>query len=172
MFDRLEEMACRYRELEELVGQPELASNPQRLKLVTQEMASLRQAVDDYAAWKRCKVALEENREFSGDDDPDIRELAQAEIDELEPELAAIEARLKLALVPRDPNDDKNVVIEIRGGTGGDEAALFASDLFRMYTRFTEARGWKLEILSQSVTDTGGTREVIATISGRGAYKD
>ncbi|MFQ5514177.1 MAG: peptide chain release factor 1 [Myxococcota bacterium] len=171
MFDRLEEMTSRYRELEELVGRPELASDPARLREATREMSALREAVETYARWERNRSALEESRELLADPDAGIQKLARAEITRLEVERDALEAQLRQLLVLRDPNDDKNVVIEIRAGTGGEEAALFASDLFRMYTRFAEERGWKIEILSLSTTPTGGTKEVIATISGRGAYR-
>jgi peptide chain release factor 1 len=171
IFDRLDEMASRYRELEELVGQPELASNPQRLREITQEMAGLREAVGAFGNWKRGQSSLEENRELLSDADPEIRELARAEIDSLQAEVSELEAELRRLLVQPDPNDGKDVVIEIRAGTGGEEAALFASDLFRMYTRYTEERGWKVEVLSLSSSGTGGTKEVIATISGREAYR-
>jgi peptide chain release factor 1 len=171
IFDRLDEMASRYRELEELLGQPELASNPQRLREITQEMAGLREAVEAFGNWKRSQSSLEENRELLSDADPEIRELARAEIATLQAEVGELETELRRLLVQPDPNDGKDVVIEIRAGTGGEEAALFASDLFRMYTRYAEERGWKVEVLSLSSSGTGGTKEVIATISGRGPYR-
>ena len=171
MFERLQEMTSRYRELEELVGQPEIASNPQRLREVTQEMAGLRDPVEGYARWQEIERALSENQGLLADSDADIRELAGAEIASFEAEREQLEARLRRALVPRDPNDEKNVVIEIRAGAGGEEAALFAADLFRMYTRFAEKMRWRVEVLSLSSTGTGGTKEVIATISGKAVYR-
>ncbi len=171
MFKRLQEMTSRYRELEELVGRPEIASNPQRLREVTQEMAGLRDLVEGYARWQEIERALSENRGLLADSDADIRELAGAELASFEAEREQLEARLRRALVPRDPNDEKNVVIEIRAGAGGEEAALFAADLFRMYTRFAEKMRWRVEVLSLSSTGTGGTKEVIATISGKAVYR-
>jgi peptide chain release factor 1 len=172
MFERLGEMTSRYRELEELIGLPELASNPRRLRELTREMAGLREAVQSYQSWRQCQAALEENQELLADADPEIQELARAEIASLKREADDLEAQLKRLLVPPDPNDDKNVVMEIRAGTGGEEAALFASDLLRMYTRYAEERGWRVEILSFSSTGTGGTKEVIGTITGKRVYRE
>ncbi len=170
MFDRLEEVAARYQELEELLGQPEIASSPTRVREISQELAQLRDTVHAYRSWKELGARLAENEELLGDDDPGIVELARAEIGELRQEIEQVEARLKRLLVPRDPNDTKNVVLEIRAGTGGDEASLFSADLFRMYTRYAESMGWKLELLSLAETGAGGIKEVFASISGEGAY--
>jgi peptide chain release factor 1 len=170
MFDRLEEVATRYRELEELLGQPEAAQNPNRLRELTQELAEIRETVTRYNQWKDLNQRLAEHRELLGDDDPEIGELAKAEIPSLETQLAEAEGELKQLLLPRDPNDTKNVVLEIRAGTGGDEASLFGSDLLRMYQRYAERAGWNVEILSEATSDAGGIKEVIATISGRGVY--
>ena len=170
MFDRLEEMVSRYQELEELLGQPELARNPTRLRETSQKLASLRETVETYRRWKQTQVSLQENEELGSDADPEIRELARAEVVTLRAELEEIESELKRLLVPRDPNDGKNVVLEIRAGTGGEEAALFAADLYRMYERFAESHDWKVEILTLSTTGTGGMKEVIATISGKRVY--
>ena len=172
MFERLEEMEARYRELEELVGQPELARNPERLRDVTREMAGLRDAVEAYGRWRKNQAALEENRGLFSDSDPEIQELARAEVASLEEEQKALDLDLRRLLIPRDPEDDKNVVIEIRAGTGGEEAALFAAELFRMYTRYAEEKGWKVETLSLSSTPTGGVREVVATISGKRVFAE
>ncbi len=171
MFDRLEEMLSRYQELETLLGQPELASNPTRIRETTQEMASLREAVEAYRRWKEIEAVLQENEELLSDPDPGIRELARAEIGAHKAERDELELELKRLLVPRDPNDDKNVVLEIRAGTGGGEAALFAADLFRMYDRFAEGQGWKVELLSVSWTGLGGMKEGIAMISGKSVYR-
>ena len=170
MFDRLEEVEARHRELEELLGQPKIATNPNRLCDVSRQLAEIRDTVAAYREWKELDAALAGNRELTGDADAEIVELAVEEIAELEPRLAEVEERLKRLLVPRDPNDSKNVVLEIRAGTGGDEASLFAADLFRMYSRYAEDARWKLELLSLAETAAGGVKEVIATISGKGVY--
>lgn len=171
MFERLEEMLSRYKELETLLVQPKLASNPTRIRELSQEMAGLREAVEGYRRWKEIEAALQENEELLSDPDTGIRELARIEIDTFKVERGELELKLKRLLIPRDPNDDKNVVLEIRAGTGGEEAALFAADLLRMYTRFAEGHGWTVELLSLSSTDTGGVKEAIATISGKRAYR-
>jgi len=171
MFDRLEEMESRYQELEALLGRPEFATDPTRLREITQEMASIREAVETYRRWKGVQTALAENEGLLSDPDGDIQDLAQAEITTLKAEQAEIETQLKRLLVPRDPNDDKNVVLEIRAGTGGEEAALFAADLFRMYTRYAESRRLKVELLSVSWTELGGMKEGIAMLSGKSVYR-
>ena len=127
-------------------------------------------SVRAYQEWKQLQTSLAENQELTRDPDPEIVELAKAELDALRTQVAEVEEQLKLILMPRDPNDRKNVVLEIRAGTGGDEASLFAADLFRMYSRYAEAAGWKLELLSLAQSDAGGVKEVIATISGKGVY--
>ncbi len=170
MFDRLEEVESRHRELEQLLGQPEIASNPNRFRDISRELAELRETVGAYREWKALGVSLAENQELLGDADAEIVGLARAELDELKPRLAEVEERLKQLLLPRDPNDTKNVVLEIRAGTGGDEASLFAAELLRMYSRYAESAGWKVEFLSVSETAAGGIKEVIATIIGKGVY--
>jgi peptide chain release factor 1 len=170
MYDRLEEVASRYRELEQELAQPENSTDPTKLREITRELASIREMVETYARWKEQKRALEENQAMLRDSDPEIRELARAEIEELNGLIEETESKLRLLLVPRDPNDEKNVVLEIRSGAGGEEAALFAADLFRMYSRYAEAQGWKEETLSLHSTDSKGIREVISTISGKGVY--
>ena len=170
MFDRLEEVAARYRELEELLARPETARNRDRLRELSQELAEIRDTVASYQRWKQLRQDLADNRELLGDEDPEMAELAKGEIAALEPQIETVEGELKRLLLPRDPNDTKNVVVEIRAGTGGDEAALFAADLLRMYTRYSERTGWKLELLSLAETDGGGIKEAIASISGRGVY--
>jgi peptide chain release factor 1 len=171
MFERLEEATLRYRELEELIGSPDLAGNPTRLREVAQELSSLRETVECYGRWKGLRHRLEDSRGMLADPDAELRELARAEASELEAELESCEKELKRLLVPRDPNDSKNIVLEIRAGTGGDEAALFAAELFRMYSRFAERQGWRVELLSLSETDVGGFREAIALVTGRDVYR-
>ena len=171
MFDRLDEITARYRELEELLGTPEIASNPTRLREVSRELAGIRGTVEAYTRLLEVKKALETSRELLGDADPEVAELARDEIAEQSARRDALEAELRLLLLPADPNDDKNVVLEIRAGTGGEEAALFAADVFRMYSRYAEQRRWKTETLSLSETGSGGVKEVIAGVSGRGVYR-
>jgi peptide chain release factor 1 len=170
MFDRLDEAVARYRELESLLTQPEVASRPQRLRELMQEISALRATVETYEGFRAARRRLEENRDLLNDADGEIRALAEEETTGLEAEVERLELELRRLLIPRDPNDRKNVVLEIRAGTGGDEAALFAADLFRMYSRYAEQQGFGVEPLSLSQTDGGGFREVVATISGRAVY--
>ena len=170
MFERIAEIEARYQELEDKLSEPSLARDPARLRELTQELAGLRELVTAYREWKQLGGAIEENEQLAGDADPEIRELAKAELDGLRERLAAVEAELRKLLVPRDPRDQKSVVLEIRPGTGGEEAALFAGDLFRMYTRFAQGLGWTVEPLSLNPTESGGMREVIANITGPGVY--
>jgi peptide chain release factor 1 len=170
VFERLEQVVARCRELEERLADPATSADPERLREVGQELAALRDTVEAYTRWKRIRAALAENRELLEDPDPEIRELARGEVEALTAEQEAVETELRLLLVPTDPNDAKSVVLEIRAGAGGEEAALFSGDLFRMYARFAERESWKVEPLSLSETGTGGLKEVIAEIRGRGAF--
>src|SRR5262249_8948243 len=168
MFERIAEIEARYQELEDGLARPELARDPAKLREASQELASLRELVDAYRDWKRTSAALAENEELANDGDAEIRELAKAELPELRARKAALAASLDTLLQPRDPRDQKSVVVEIRPGTGGDEASLFANDLFRMYTRYAQGRKWQVELLTLTETEAGGAREVIASISGAG----
>jgi peptide chain release factor 1 len=170
MFERIAEIEARYQELEDKLGDPSLARDPAKLRELTQELASLRELVTAYRLWKQLGVQIEENEQLAADSDPEIRELAKSELDALRERRTGLEAELRKLLIPRDPRDQKSVVLEIRPGTGGEEAALFAGDLFRMYTRFAQDRGWSVEPLSLQPSDTGGMREVIANITGPGVY--
>jgi peptide chain release factor 1 len=170
MFERIAEIEARYQELEDKLGEPSLARDPVKLRELTQELASLRELVTAYRTWKQLGASIEENEQLAGDADPEIRELAKSELDTLREQRTALESELRKLLIPRDPRDQKSVVLEIRPGTGGEEAALFAGDLFRMYTRFAQGRGWSVEPLSLSPSDTGGMKEVIANITGSGVY--
>jgi peptide chain release factor 1 len=170
MFERIAEIEARYQELEDRLGEPELARDPAKLRELTQELAGLRDLVAAYRDWKRTSASLAENEELANDRDAEIRELAQAELPELRARKEELELSLKKLLIPRDPRDQKSVVLEIRPGTGGDEASLFANDLFRMYTRYAQSRGWQVELLSLAETESGGVREVVANISGSGVY--
>jgi peptide chain release factor 1 len=133
-------------------------------------LSDLQPLVDKYLEYKRVEDELTQAREVAASGDAELKELAQEEIAGLQSKLATLDEELRVLLIPKDPNDDRNIVLEIRGGAGGDEAALFASDLFRMYSRYAERRGWKVDVLSLSETGVGGIKEVIATIEGKGVY--
>jgi peptide chain release factor 1 len=170
MFERIAEIEARYQELEDRLGEPKLARDPAKLRELTQELAGLRDLVTAYRDWRTAQAAITANEELLGDPDPEIRSLAEAELKELRPRKVGIEVALKMLLTPKDPRDQKSVVLEIRPGTGGDEAALFAADLFRMYTRYAQSRRWTVELLSLSETEGGGAREVVANVSGQGVF--
>src|SRR5258705_10946785 len=170
MFERIAEIEARYQELEDGLGRPELARDPAKLRELSQELASLRELVETYREWKRVSASVAENEELANDGNVEIRELAKAELADLRGRRDALDAALKKLLQPRDPRDQKSVVLEIRPGTGGDEASLFANDLFRMYTRYAQARRWQVELMTITETEAGGAREVIASISGPGVY--
>jgi peptide chain release factor 1 len=170
MFERIAEIEARYQELEDRLGEPSLARDPAKLRELTQELASLRELVTTYRDWKRVSEELAQNEQLASDNDAEIRELAKGELAELRARRDALETSLRKLLQPRDPRDQKSVVIEIRPGTGGDEAALFAADLFRMYTRYAQGRKWSVELLSLTETDGGGAKEVVVNVTGNGVY--
>jgi len=170
MFERIAEIEARYQELEDELGRPELARDPAKLRELSQELASLRELVESYREWKRVGAAVAENEELASDGDAEIRALAKAELPELRARREALEASLKKLLQPRDPRDQKSVVLEIRPGTGGDEASLFAGDLYRMYTRYAQSRKWSIEVMVLTGNEAGGAREVVTSISGPGVY--
>ena len=170
MFEKLEEVVKRYEELDRLLSDPLVFDDRQTYQSLTSERAKIEPIVESYQSYCKARQDIEDNRALTHDSDADIREMAQAEIPELEETLGRLEQELRIMLLPRDPRDEKNVILEIRGGTGGEEAALFAYDLFRMYCKYAETRNWKVEILSQSQTGLKGLKEVIALIIGRGAY--
>jgi len=147
MFQQLDEVEGRYEELTSLMGDPDVAGDPERYREVAQQHAQLAETVEAWRSFKQVREDLASSRELLLDDDPEMREMARAEVEGLEERLGALETELKLLLLPRDPNDDRNVVLEIRAGTGGDEATLFAADLFRMYSRYAEGLRWNGEPL-------------------------
>ena len=171
MFDKLDSVEERFELLGEQLSQPDIASDPKRFQALMKEDAVLRDLVEAYRDWKGMKSALDEAREMLHESDEDLREMAKEEIGELTPKIDAGEHRLKLLLLPKDPNEGRDVILEIRAGAGGDEAGLFAADLFRMYTRFGESQGWKFELISTSHNAAGGYKEVITSIKGADAYK-
>ncbi len=173
MFDKLEALEARYRELEIMISDPELPKDRKRYKEVLQEHAHLSKIVQTYEEYKKMRNRLEETETLLEQErDPELRNLAKEEVDQIRLRLSEEEKKLKELLVPRDPRDDKNVIMEIRAGTGGEEAALFAADLFRMYTRYAEAKGWKVELMDANETELGGFKEIIFSVSGSGAYGD
>src|SRR5690606_13356321 len=171
VFDKLRAIASRYDELTQLVSDPAVQSDAAAYRAHSKAIADTQDLVDAFRQFQQQSRALDEAREMAGDSDAEVRALAAEEIPALETQIGEIEQRLRVLLIPKDPNDDRNVVIEIRAGAGGDEAALFAGDLFRMYSRFAERQGWKVEVLSSSESGVGGMREVVAGIEGRGVYR-
>ena len=172
MLQALERVESRYTELERLLAEPEVARDPKRLRDLSRERSRLSRTVEVSAEYRRLQRTLTEDREALASGDADLAEMARAELAELEPREAALAEELKRLLLPRDPDDDKNVIVEIRGGVGGEEAALFAADLYRMYTKYAEARRWKQEALSVTEAEAGGYKEIIFTLEGDGVYRE
>ena len=170
MFDKLAAEEQRYEDLMRLLGTTEVQNDQAEYRKHAKALADLEPLVERFREYKATVQSLAEAEELAGGGDADMRELAKEEVKSLAAKRDAILADLKLMLVPKDPNDEKNVVLEIRAGTGGDEAALFAGELFRMYSKFAERNRWRLEVMSSSDTGVGGLKEVIATIEGRGVY--
>ena len=171
MIERLEAMERRYEELNHLIADPAVIADADRYRELLKEHASLADVVNLFREYRRTREDLKEALALQDEGaDAETRRWIQEERRRLQARLAELEAQLKEALLPRDPNDDKNVIMEIRAGAGGDEAALFAADLFRMYQRYADHKGWKTEVLSLQENDLGGVREVIFSVSGRGAY--
>ena len=170
MFDKLESIESRYLELEKELSDPAIIANQPEYQRLAKEHADLMPSVQTFRKHRELAARLEDNRELLSDTDPDIRELAQEDSSQIQIELDKLEDELKRLLIPKDPNDEKDVILEIRAGTGGDEAALFAADLFRMYTKYAELMGWKVDVLSSHITGIGGFKEVIFSLSGNRAY--
>jgi peptide chain release factor 1 len=170
MFDKLASEEQRYEDLMRLLGTTEVQSDSSEYRKHAKALAELEPLVERFREYKNVTRDLTGAEELAASGDADMRELAKEELKSLTVRRDALLGELKILLVPKDPNDEKNVVLEIRAGTGGDEAALFAGELFRMYSKFAERQGWRLELMSTSETGVGGLKEVIATIEGRGAY--
>ncbi len=172
MFDKLAKIKERYEELTALVNDPDVINRQNEWREYVKEQAGLAETVEAYDAYKSCEEQLAAAREMLSDTstDSEFKALLELEIDELEEKMEELELRLKQLLVPKDPNDEKNVIIEIRGGAGGDEAAIFAADLFRMYSRYAERQRWRVEMMSAHENDLGGFKEVIFMVEGKGAY--
>jgi peptide chain release factor 1 len=170
MFDRLTGVEDRFLEVEKRLSDPDIIQNRESYQKYTREHADLNKIVSVYRKYKKTLMELDESMELLRDKDPDIKEMARDEVEALTLKRDNLEDDLKKLLLPKDPNDDKNVIIEIRAGTGGEEAGLFVGDLFRMYNKYAEFKNWKVEVLSHHPTGIGGLKEIIAMIHGKGAY--
>ncbi len=171
VFDRLEAVEERYNKLNELLSDPEVINDSNKLREYSKEQADIQETVEKYREYKEVTEQLDDAKAMLEDKlDADMRDMVKEEISELQEQKEELSERLKILLLPKDPNDDKNVIMEIRGAAGGDEAALFAGDLYRMYSRFAEVKGWKTEVIEASPTELGGYKEIIFMVNGDGAY--
>ena len=170
MLDKLAEVERRYEQLESLLTDPQLLSKQREYTKVAKERAELEEIVSCFREWKKIDQEIEKNRELLNEKDDAIRELAKEELAVLRERKEKFESRLKVLILPKDPNDNRNVIVEIRAGTGGEEAALFAASLFRMYSRYAESQGWRVEVMNSSPTGLGGFKEIIGLVEGKGVY--
>ncbi|AQQ55152.1 peptide chain release factor 1 [Planococcus lenghuensis] len=171
MFDRLQTLEDRYDRLNEMLSDPDIINDTTKLREYSKEQSDLQATVDAYREYKDVSAQLSDAKTMLDDKmDADMREMVKEELNELEDRREQLEERLHMLLLPKDPNDDKNVIMEVRGAAGGDEAALFAGDLYRMYSRYAEANGWKVQVMDASPTGLGGFKEVVFMITGKGAY--
>lgn len=172
MYDKLDFIVAKYEELSQKVSDPEVINNQPVWQKHIKEMSEMEPIVNKYKEYKKTKDQLADTKEMldEGGMDEELKEMAKLELSELEDTLEVLSDELQVALLPKDPNDEKNVIVEVRAGTGGDEAALFGSDLLRMYMRYAERRGWKAEILEMNDTGIGGIKEAVMLIKGKGAY--
>jgi peptide chain release factor 1 len=168
--DKLEGLEARHNELTRLMADPEVLADPDNYRKTAKQESEISELVAKYREWKKVHADLEGARQMLAESDPELAEMAREDVDRLEPLLESLERELRILMLPKDPNDEKNVVLEIRKGTGGDEASLFAGELFRMYLRYAESRNWKVDVVSMSESEVGGMNEVIATISGQKVY--
>ncbi|MDE0471362.1 MAG: peptide chain release factor 1 [Ekhidna sp.] len=171
MIERLEELKHRFEEVGQLIVQPDIVADMKKFGVLHKEYKDLERVVSKYKAFSDAKSNLENAREALGHEkDPEFREMAKTEIEELEPEIASLEEELKILLIPKDPNDSRNIILEIRSGTGGDEASIFAGDLFRMYKSYAENEGWSFAVLNFSEGTLGGYKEIVAAVEGEDVY--
>ncbi|HFT2183639.1 MULTISPECIES: peptide chain release factor 1 [Bacillus] len=171
MLDRLQAVENRYEKLNELLSDPAIISDSNKLREYSKEQSDIQETVEVYREYKDVREQLKDAKAMLEDKlDAEMREMVKEEVSELESQDKTLSERLKILLVPKDPNDDKNVIVEVRGAAGGDEAALFAGDLYRMYSRYAEVQGWKTEIIEASYTELGGYKEIIFMINGKGAF--
>ncbi len=172
MTQALHTVEQRWNELNTLLSDPTVASDPRRLRDLARERAQLEPTLDALSRHRRLSATVADDEQAAAGDDAELAELARAELPGLREQLAALEEQLKKLLLPRDPDDDKNVIVEIRAGTGGDEASLFAAELYRMYTKHAERRGWRQEVMSSSPSEVGGYKEIIVLLEGEGVYRE
>ncbi|WP_375180365.1 PCRF domain-containing protein, partial [Enterococcus rotai] len=171
MYDQLQSIEDRYEELGELLSDPEVISDTKRFMQLSKEEANTRETVDVYRRYKQVVEGISDTEELLGEKlDAEMAEMAKEELSELKKEKEVLEERIKILLLPTDPNDDKNIIMEIRGAAGGDEAALFAGDLFGMYQKYAESQGWKTDVMEANITGIGGYKEVIMMISGDNVF--
>lgn len=170
MIERLEGMVNRYHEINEMMMIPEIVSNPKELAKLGKEQADLVQVVDTYTEYKSCAEGLADAKMLLQEDDKEIREMAKMEIEELEPRIEELLGKLEILLIPKDPNDSHNAIVEIRGAAGGDEGNIFAGDLYRMYSKYAESQGWKIEVIEMDDCEAGGFSLVSFMVKGDGVY--
>ncbi|MFB6367399.1 peptide chain release factor 1 [Paenibacillus elgii] len=171
MLDRLQALADRYEKLSELLCDPDVAGDAKKLREYSKEQSDLQETYDAYMEYKSVSEQYEAARVMQNEKlDDEMKELVKMELDELSERKTELEERIKVLMMPKDPNDDKNVIVEIRGAAGGDEAALFAADLYRMYSKFADAQGWRTEVMDVNMNDLGGFKEIIFMVNGKGAF--
>jgi len=170
MFQKLHEVENRFQELEQLLSDPKVLANPKEMQKLARERAELARLVEAYRIYRKVNDEIQASQGLLEEADEEMRELAKAELSQLKEKQAALEQEMKILLLPRDPRDEKNIFLEIRAGTGGEEAALFAAELFRMYGKFAEANRWRVEVVNENPTGLGGFREIIALIEGKGVF--
>ncbi len=170
MFNKLQGVEDRFIKLEQLLSDPAVVNDRAQYQKYIKEHGEISKLMDAYRRYKKVVAELSEAQELLEDDDPDMKEMAQAEIGPLEAQRTVLEEELKILLIPKDPLDEKSVIVELRAGTGGDESSLFAGDLFKMYTRYAENLGWGVEMMDSHGSDVGGFKEVVFQVSGKGAY--
>lgn len=171
MLDRLQAVEDRYEKLNELLSDPEIINDSKKLREYSKEQSDIQETVLTYKEYKEVREQFQDAKAMLEEKlDPEMREMVKEEISELEENMNSLEEKLKILLIPKDPNDDKNVIMEIRGAAGGDEAALFAGSLYRMYSRYAETQGWKIDVMDSNPTGLGGFKEIIFMINGNGAY--
>ncbi len=170
MFQKLKDVENRYQELERLLMDPKVLANPKEMQKLARERAERTRLVEAYRTYKKVNEEIQASQELLTEADEELRELAKVELHELREKQAALEQEMKILLLPKDPRDEKNIFLEIRAGTGGEEAALFAAELFRMYAKYAETNRWRVEVVSENPTGLGGFKEIIALIEGKGVF--
>lgn len=170
MIERLEAISQRYNQIAEMLVDPENLSDIKKLTALSKEQKSLEKVVNKYNELKRLEAEIKDAKELLNESDPDLRELAETELEEAKSRLQQVEEEIKILLIPKDPNDEKNVIMEIRGAAGGDEANIFAGDLFRMYSKYAESKGWKIEVVDSLVSEAGGFSQISLMINGDAVY--